>query len=209
MTLRAFNSTRDEHLRLYPKVHETLSALRDFGVPVVGHTEAIAVNAYYRLHKLEVINLFRRIYALEGHLEPHPNPQRNLNQAPPSELIRIVPKSERKPNPALLLDICKREGVEPEDTWYVGDSLTRDIGMAKAAGITAVWAHYGLHYDPKLWNILVRVTHWTDEDVKREAELRAKYNEVQPDHTIDNFSDILHISGLVNADAQIMTGWQK
>ena len=29
--------------------------------------------------------------------------------------------------------------VEPQDIWFVGDRLDRDIAGAKAAGMTAVW----------------------------------------------------------------------
>lgn len=96
-----------------------------------------------------------------------------------------MPRTERKPNARLLLDICEREGVQPRDACYVGDSLTRDISMAKRAGVTAVWARYGLSYDPSLWELLVRVTHWTPEDVAREAELNLQVGGVQPDHMIE------------------------
>lgn len=57
-----------------------------------------------------------------------------------------------------------------EHTWYVSDSLTRDMSMAKAAGVHAVRAKYGTRYDRDLWLDLVWITHWTDEDVAREAE---------------------------------------
>ena len=84
-----------------------------------------------------------RLYALDGPLLPHPIPGREEEHAPPSSIVRAIPRSERKPNPALLLDICSREGVRPADALYVGDSLTRDISMAKRAGVRAVWHAYG------------------------------------------------------------------
>lgn len=201
--LAAFNKARDEHLHLYPKVFETLQELSKRGVIIVGHTEAIAVNAYSRLKKLGVVQYFKHIYALEGHLEPHPDPARYSSRNPPSGLISIVPSRERKPNPALLTDICRREGIPLNQAWYVGDSLTRDVSMAKSAGAKAVWARYGTNYDKKLWDILVRVTHWTDEDVKREAELRTLSKDIAPDFIIDCFAEILTLSGLKNIQEDI------
>jgi phosphoglycolate phosphatase len=62
--------------------------------------------------------------------------------------------------------------------------------MAKSAGVTAVWARYGTEYERSLWDILVRVTHWTDEDVAREAELSNLYSDIQPDYTIEEFADL-------------------
>jgi FMN phosphatase YigB (HAD superfamily) len=158
-----FNRSRKQTLHLYAGVAETLRALNDRGIKVVGHTEALAVNAWYRLRTLDVAPLLSRLYALEGKLLPHPVPGREAEHARPDEIVRVIPRSERKPNPRLLLDVCEREDVLPRDACYIGDSLTRDISMAKHAGVTAVWARYGLSYDPTLWDILVRVTHWTPE----------------------------------------------
>jgi phosphoglycolate phosphatase len=68
--------------------------------------------------------------------------------------------------------------------------------MAKAAGVTAVWAKYGTHYDRSLWDILVSVTHWTPEDVARENELRHRFDKIEPDIIIDEFAGVLRVVGL-------------
>jgi FMN phosphatase YigB (HAD superfamily) len=193
--LHAFNRLRTQHLRLYPLVAETLRALSDRGVILVGHTESSAENALFRLQKLGIERCFKHLYVLESSYAGHPDPERALALAPPPDFIRAVPPSERKPNPNLLRDICHREGVNPRDACYVGDSLTRDVGMAKAAGVTAVWARYGTCYDKDLWKVLVRVTHWTDEDVRREEELKKEYHGIAPDFTIDSFGEILQLLG--------------
>lgn len=191
--LHAFNSARKRTLKLYDGVVETLSALASDGVIVVGHTEAVVPNAYFRLEKLEVRPFLKHLYALEGSEAPHPK-GRPLHAPPPDGYVRIVPKRDRKPNPALLLDICARENVAPTDAWYVGDSLTRDMSMAKQAGVRAIWARYGTRVNPEDWARLVRITHWTDEDVQREAELKKAFADVQPDHTIDRFDELLGLS---------------
>lgn len=188
--LHAFNRQRKDTLKLYPGVLDTLSALSEQGVILVAHTEAISANAYFRLRFLGISGLFKHLYAIEGNIAPHPVPDRELLLSPPPGFLQIVPRSERKPNPRLLLDICSRENVALADTLYVGDSLTRDISMAKSAGVKAVWAKYGLEYDADLWKFLVRVTHWSPEDVRREEALRQEFGGVIPDVTIQSFSQL-------------------
>jgi hypothetical protein len=45
-------------------------------------------------------------------------------------------------------------------------------------------------YDPACWTYLVKVTHWTDEDVVREKDLKARFSDVRPDYTIDSISEL-------------------
>jgi FMN phosphatase YigB (HAD superfamily) len=188
----AFTSARREHLRLYPGVRETLAALADAGVLVIGHTEAPVVNAYHRLALLGIAPSFTRLYALEGRMIEHPFPARPHSVPPaPAALIRGLPASERKPNPAVLLDICRREELMPCECAYVGDSLVRDVAMAKQASIQAIWARYGTRYDARSWDLVAAVTHWTSADVEREARLQESFGRVDPDRTIEAFSEIL------------------
>lgn len=104
-----------------------------------------------------------------------------------------VPPSVRKPNPCLLLDICASLRVRPSETVYVGDSLIMDVSMARQAGMVAVWAKYGTEYDRSLWDVIIRVTHWSPEDVGRDEELQHRYAGVRPDRTIDICSGILSL----------------
>jgi FMN phosphatase YigB (HAD superfamily) len=190
--LHAFNSARKKHLHLYDTVEATLAALADRGVLLVGHTEAIEVNAASRLNRLGILDRFRHLYVLEHVLSPHPLGIEPTFRAPPGK-ITTVPKRERKPNPTLLQDICSRESVAPRDAVYVGDSLVRDVSMAREAGVTAVWARYGTRYEPRFWHTVVRVTHWTDEEVAREAELRREHGLTKPDVTINEFAELLNL----------------
>ncbi len=196
--LHAFNSARKQHLNLYACVAGTLAELTRRGVPIIGHTEAIAENALFRLRTLGIMQHFRHLYVLDGRVSPHPDPERQATLRAPEGFVRVVPVSERKPNPQLLLDICSREGVGPSECWYVGDSLTRDVGMAKAAGVAAVWAEYGTKYDKALWDRIVRITHWTNEDVSREATIRERFRAVRPDYTIQAFSELLDHAGMAH-----------
>jgi len=109
-----------------------------------------------------------------------------------------TPENELKPNPALLLDIIKELGVNKDECIYIGDSEVKDVYMAKQAGVTSVFARYGTtHFEHREedYNLLRAVTHWTDDDVERERQvkLEAKQNEYSADYTIDKFADILEL----------------
>src|SRR6202012_3746694 len=79
-----------------------------------------------------------------------------------------TPRGELKPNAKVLLDIIGSVGSDPARTVYVGDSLFKDVTMAKAAGVLDIHAKYGESQRREEYNLLRKVTHWTDEDVERE-----------------------------------------
>lgn len=191
--LHAFNRERRDRLHLYPGVQSTLAELRNRGLRIVGHTEAIAVNACFRLAKLGIASDLARLYAAENKYPAH------LSGKPPWEPpqdVRLLPAAKRKPDPEVLREICNAEHVEPAQAYYVGDSLGKDIAMARAAGVTAIWSRYGTIYERHLWDTLVRITHWTPVDVEREERLRQVGKDVTPDYVIDSFEDLLTIPGL-------------
>jgi FMN phosphatase YigB (HAD superfamily) len=190
--LHRFNSTRKQTLALYEGVFETLAELQSSGVKIVGHTEAIFANAYWRMRTLSIEQFFTRLYTLEGRDAIHVAPDSRWVD-PPDGFVTVVPRQDRKPNPQLLADICQKEGADLASTCYVGDSLVRDVAMARQAGVTAIWARYGTKYDPDHWHYLVKVTHWTDEDVQREKALKAKFADVTSDYTIDSFRQVKSI----------------
>lgn len=190
-----FEAVRRRTLTLYPGVRETLKGLHAAGVVLLAHTEAPAVNAYQRLVMLDVADYFDRIYVRDGSLI-HPDPQRQAVLDRGASKIRVVRPEDRKPEPGLLLDICEDAGAALADTWYVGDSLTRDIAMANGAGVRSIWAEYGTHYDPHLWQLLVSISHWSADDVAREATLRELLPSVRADFIISSFDEVLGILGV-------------
>ena len=172
--LQAFNRTRSQYLRLYDGVLETLQTLQELGVPVAVHTEATVPNALYRLRALDLEPLFERLYAVaptgRGHYDPDRG--RKLLDTP----LKVVDLSEmaRKPDPRLVTEICRQMEVPAGETLYLGDSLRRDIEMARQAGAWTAWAQYGTRFHPALWERLVRVTHWSEQEVR--AARRAYYS---------------------------------
>lgn len=185
LAFKSFNDARDRTLRLYPTVLETLKHLRSLGTVVVGHTEASAPNAFFRLRKLDCLPLVSRLYALEHTGEDHPVIEKSLRFQEERERVHFLRGDQRKPNPAILLTICQEYGVSPSNVLYVGDSISRDIAMAKEAGTWSAFAEYGLRYEKPLWSKLVRVTHWSEEDVRRNEEAKKLYSTVKPDVVLD------------------------
>ncbi|EII3770482.1 HAD-IA family hydrolase [Salmonella enterica] len=189
----AFSSKRNHTLKLYPTVRDTLNILRERGVKIVGHTESLEYNSLYRLYKLDVIDFFDHLYTIEDNHNLHPNPKNAKVISVKDDFIIRLSSAESKPNPKLLEHICLTENVDIKDAVYVGDSITKDISMAKSIGMKAVWARYGRQFAPELWEILVKITHWTDKDVGREEQLKESFSRVKPDYSINSFAEILDL----------------
>ncbi len=197
--LAAFDTARATWLQLYEGVDDTLAELRAHGTVVVGHTEAIGPIARQRLRRLGIEHHLAGVYCLESRLEPHPSPAWQDKGGVP---LHVVPREDRKPNPALLRDICASECARVEEAVYVGDSLVRDMYMARRAGVCAVWARYGRSYTDEDWATVVRVSHWTAEDVRREARLRATAAGTAPDYAVDSFGELVGIVPAVTRPAR-------
>jgi phosphoglycolate phosphatase-like HAD superfamily hydrolase len=190
----AFNSTRKNTLRLHPHVCETLTALKESGVKLVAHTESKLYGAVDRLSRLDLFKFFSRIYCRERPASTHPTLGRGIEwlQRFPMEKITELSTHQMKPDPAVLLEICAAEGILPRDAAYVGDSVARDMLMAQRANVFAIWAAYGAHHDPATYDALVRISHWTTEEVEREISLRNEAKSVRPDLVArESFAEIL------------------
>jgi FMN phosphatase YigB (HAD superfamily) len=201
----AFNSMRKKTLKLNPGVMEGLSLLQRAGVILVAHTESRLYGAFDRLSRLEILQFFRKVYCRERPASVHPNEAASaawLKQIP-MHLVMELAHNQAKPDPDVLLEICRTEGVEASDAAYVGDSIARDILMAKRAGVYAIWAEYGAKHDHSLYADLVRVTHWTPDEVAREERLRAEAKSVRPDYTVSSsFLEVLTALGIDYAPAR-------
>lgn len=178
-----FNRMRKERLRLFDGVEDTLRTLAAQGVTIIGYTESMQVNGFYRLKMLGIDGYFKHVYTFRGQY---------VSGYPDDEKVLTV--STKKPDPQVLLNICAKEACAPEDTVYVGDSLAKDVGMAHTAGITSVWAHYPRedHGDEAR---LEAITSWTEEDFARAAAAQAMLEKksLVPDYTIPCFSQVLDI----------------
>jgi phosphoglycolate phosphatase len=183
----AFNKKRKEKLQLYPGVREGLDALTDAKVMLVAHTESKLFAVVDRLRRLDLERYFGRIYCRERPNSLHPDPElgRQWLQDFPMEKVVELSQHQRKPNPDVLLEICRSEGTAPADAAYIGDSIARDVLMARRAGVFAIWAKYGGGHSSEEYAQLVRISHWTREDIEREASLRREAEGLQADAVLE------------------------
>lgn len=196
----AFNSRRKQSLKLYPGVRAGLDALVRDGVILVAHTESKLFAVVDRLRRLELTEYFRRIYCRERPNSKHPNPDIGVSWLQDFPMHKVVELShhQRKPGPDVLLEICRKEGVLPNQASYVGDSMARDMLMAKQANVCAIWAKYGASHRESDYDKLVRISHWTEDDVKREKTLKERAKHIRPDHVLERgfaeISDLFEVS---------------
>lgn len=189
-----FNTARKQNLQLYPQVHETLDILVKSGFVLVAHTESKLFAVVDRLNRLKLTKYFQRIYCRERPVTIHPDPEAGNRWWDEFMIQNVVELShhQRKPDADVVLEICRGENVPPSNAAYVGDSITRDILMAKEAGITSIWAKYGTFVDDEKYRKLVRISHWSESDIEREGVLQKRAATVVADHVLENgFDEIL------------------
>ena len=184
-----FNSIRNSHLHLFSGAEATLDTLYNNGITLIGYTESSQETGVYRLQKLGVEKYFKHIYAFESGF-----------QSSYAANEKVIPVHRRKPDVELLSGICQREGYRPGEVVYVGDSLTKDVYMAKAAGVTAVWANY-FREDNDYSEKLLKITSWLPEDYEREKALamHLERNDIKPDYTIKELSEVPGLLSQISA----------
>lgn len=189
----AFNSSRRKNLKLYPTVRESLDSLVATDIRLIAHTESKLYGVLDRLNRLDLFRYFSKIYCRERSPSSHPQADvgsRWLDKFPMDKVVELS-HHQRKPNPEVLIEICDAEGIAPDDAAYIGDSIARDVMMAKNAKVFAIWAAYGSKHDPETYRALVRVSHWTEDEVVREKRLSDQAKNIAPDFTADAFADAL------------------
>lgn len=202
--LHAFNSRRKANLTLYPTVRESLDAITDSGITLVAHTESKLYAVVDRMSRLGLDRYFARIYCRERSESAHPSAERGNDYLADFAMHKVVELRyhQRKPSRDVLLEVCAREGASPESAAYVGDSMARDVLMAKRANVTSIWAKYGTVHRPQDYERLVRISHWSESDIDRERLLAREASSVAPDFVADHyFSQVLPALGLVKVSS--------
>lgn len=104
-------------------------------------------------------------YTLSKEIEKHEFPQHF------QFVISSADYSIRKPHRALFLMAAAKLGLEPEETWFAGDTLRQDIVGAIDAGMTAIWYNPGGDpagaYEPD-----IEIRHW--KELTETLELNTK-----------------------------------
>src|SRR5690606_17453879 len=166
------------------------------GAKIVAFTESNVFFTKYRIKHLMLDGIIDVIYSPEGNNIPSSVYQHYKEDFwdPKITHIKKLPKDTRKPNADILETIIKDFNASKEKSIYIGDKLDRDILMAQQANIKSVHASYGHKVDGEKYDLLVSVTHWTDEDVIREQNFKNQLVEVKnADFVINSFPDLREI----------------
>ena len=179
-SIKIYRAQRRRHLRLYPNVAETLLTIKGRGALIVGYTESMAFYSNYRIRRLGLDGVFDYIFCPEDHLLPEGLSPDDLRSYPAEHYkfkytdLRNTPKGSKKPDKAVLNSIIKDLCLTDGECVYVGDSLMKDVAMAIDCGITDVWAQYGQAHERQEYELLKKVTHWTEQDVERERRISSR-----------------------------------
>lgn len=185
----AYRTVRAKRLRMHPDVRDVLEELRSLGVRVVGCTESAGQNGLMKLRQLGAENLFDTIYVAAGKYRlawpEHPDPK-----------VRLL--DMRKPDPLILQTVLLCEHALPEDALYVGDSFTKDICMASAAGIPCVQVRHARDEveHARMYDRLVAISSWTPEEFTYEQRLRksCEASGLGAMRVVQHFTDILALA---------------
>lgn len=191
-SIEAYRQARSEHLKLYPTVEETLKLIKSKGALVVVYTESKSFYSNYRIQKLGLDKYIDYIYSPSDHAIPETHQKSVFDFK--NTIQKHTPEGELKPNPHLLMEIIEGIGASREDCVYIGDSEMKDIEMAQQASVDDVFAKYGnAHFNgnDEAYNLLREVTHWTEEDVEREKQIKQKATGASPSITVEQFGDLL------------------
>lgn len=190
--IEAFRLARNDSLKLYETVKETLEELKERDIKIIAFTESLQYYTLARLKKLGLDTLIDALYSPPDNESKFIELKSKKIETP--LITKTILPNELKPNPHVLKTIIQENNLTPEQCIYLGDSEIKDIQMANDAGVFSVLASYGsLHFESRLddYNLLRAVSHWSDEDIQREKELKERKREVAADFTANSFRDIL------------------
>lgn len=152
----AFGEARKKYLRPYKDVANTLAKLKELRIPVVALTDAPRNPAEQRVKRMGLDKHLTALYTLPGFT--FPANQQGETLVAPDILAKEergdyrcacpvieLPKEYEKPSTKGLMQICRTYSVEPSQVLVVGDSLKKDIAMARAEGALDCWAEYGTY----------------------------------------------------------------
>ncbi len=202
----AFAEARRKYLRPFRTVVDTLTELKRRNILVVALTDAPRNPAEYRARKMELDGLLTALYTLPGFQFPASPEGEKL--IAPDILYRDergdyraacpvieLPREHEKPNGAGLREVLRAYGVRPAEAVMVGDSLRKDIAVAKEVGAVDCWAEYGTYASVEYRERLdiISANAITQRHAASVFEGDRQKAEARPTHTFSNFSQVLDV----------------
>ncbi len=154
---RAMDAERERNLELYDDVRQGLELAQsscEKGIVMLSDGPYYMVRA--KIAQLGISHLFAAVYALHT---PEPSPQYGLtaeeldfgrqrvsafSKIPLQCPMHSNPPKWEKPSSHGLRHILNKYGVQAYEAIMVGDSRTKDGGVAQANGVDFLWARYGV-----------------------------------------------------------------
>lgn len=200
----AFQRVRSSRLRPYDGTVETLRWVAEQGIKVIAVSNAPLYSAQHRLNELRVDRLFDGIVAWEGSAVPEKEqaerfiegflPRNGPRRRSAIAWTATVDTQSRKPSTLPYKIAMEKFGAEPATTWVLGDSIDKDLRPAHELGATTLHAAYGTAVTQKNLETLLRITHWTAQEV--ESQYRAA--PVVPDVTLSSIAQLRDVLPLNN-----------
>lgn len=191
---------RRKRTLLYAGVYESLISLKTLGVTLIGYTESLAYWTTWRLKRTNLDGVIDILYSSPDHDLPRGKTFEDMRTMAQHDYGLVdtrhlhIPKGITKPSSEVLISMLDDHGFTPSEAVYVGDSLMKDVAMAQDARVADVHARYGEAQGRPEYDLLRRVTHWTDEDVALERVHVGPSRPVTASHTCErSFHEILPI----------------
>jgi phosphoglycolate phosphatase len=200
----AFSEARRKYLKPYKGVMETLTALKERRIPVVALTDAPRNPAEQRVRRLGFDVLLTSMYTMPGFTFPE-GPDGAALVAPdilqkqekgaykPACPVVELPRDHEKPNPAGLKKILQTYGMQPHEVLVIGDSVKKDIAIAKELGCHDAWAEYGTYVSTEYRERLDIVS--SNAITRRHAAsvFEQGAQQVKPTRSLSNYGQLLDI----------------
>jgi len=155
---------KSQNLKLFSGVIETFKVLKNSSYKIVLFTESEAYSTSERVKLLGLDGIVDYIYS------PPPQNSRSISLEH-TQLVSFEKQEQYKPYVKNLNKILIDLNLNPDNCFYLGDSLIKDIQMAKDAGITDIYAQYGEGYKTRPeYQLLKDVTFWDSSIVRQEEQ---------------------------------------
>jgi phosphoglycolate phosphatase len=199
----AFSEARRKYLRPYKGVVETLAALKERHVFVVALTDAPRNPAEQRARRMGLDQLLTALYTMPGFQFPrtpdgealvapdilHKEERGDYRAACP---VFELPREWEKPNPAGLQKILSTYGLSPKEVLVVGDSLKKDVAIARELGCHDCWAEYGTYVSLEYRERLDIIS--SSAITRRHAASVFETGpQARPTHALSNFAQLLEL----------------
>ncbi|MFZ5442566.1 MAG: HAD family hydrolase [Myxococcota bacterium] len=201
----AFSEARKKYLRPYKGVVETLTALRERKIVVVALTDAPRNPAQQRVKQMKLDAHLVALYTMPGFAFPE-GPDGSKLVAPDILLKQErggyeaacpaieLPREWEKPNPAGLKRILTTYGLLPSEVLVVGDSVKKDIAVARELGCHDAWAEYGTYVSHEYRERLDIIS--SPAITRRHAAHvfeNGQQQDLRPTRALSNFSQVLEL----------------